>query len=87
MRDLIFVESGDVIVFVIKNCNVIIKPLEEMDELLEIVGMSKITDMEHIHLRKELLNIIYPKDSRILWILDIDGDIILRNTVLPNTCK
>ena len=27
------------------------------------------------------------KDSKILWILDKEGDIILRNIILPVTCK
>ena len=39
-----------------------------------------------IYLTKILKDFINPKDNHLLWILDTDRDIILRNTVLPNTC-
>lgn len=85
VRDLLLVDAGNIIVFAIKNNNVIVKSFADIDNL-ESIGMSKISTSLRASFSKPLEKFINPKDNHLLWILDMDGDIILRNTVLPNNC-
>lgn len=85
VRDLLLVEAGDVIVYTIKNDNIIVKPFDEIDNLTS-VAMSTISGSLRANFNKTLEKLISPKGDHLLWILDMDGDIILKNIVLPNGC-
>ena len=85
VRDLLFSEAGDVIVFAIKNDNVIVKSFADIENLKRI-AISTISISMRASFNKTLKSFTNSKDGHLLWILDMDGDIILRNTILPNTC-
>lgn len=92
VRDLILVEVGDIVILAIKNGNLIIKGIGEDVNDLEVIAVLRLNFNRTIHLRKEIQNIINPiiniiNTNDILWILNKDGDIIMRNTVLPSICK
>ena len=88
IRNLLNINAEDVIVFVIKNGNIIIKPFKDIDINIDNLKyeLTMVQTTGQIYLTKILKDFINPKDNHLLWILDTDGDIILRNTVLPNTC-
>lgn len=85
VRDLLLVDAGDIIVYSVKNDNIIVNSFTDIDKLIN-VGMGMISTSLQAHLSKSIENFINPKDHHLLWILDIDGDIILRNTFLPKIC-
>lgn len=90
VRNLFFINAEDVIVFVIKNDNIIIKPFEDLDIDIDNLRKHELATVQstgQIYLSKILTDFINIKDNHLLWILDKDGDVILRNTVLPNACK
>jgi hypothetical protein len=85
VRDLLLTTAGDVIAFCTKNNNIIVKSLSDIENLKSI-AMSTISISFRANFNKTVKSLINPIDNHLLWILDINGDIILRNTVLPDSC-
>lgn len=85
VRDLLLAEAGDVIVFTFENNNIIVKSFSD-NENLSNIAMSTISCNLRAYFNKTLERFTNPKNGHILWILDNNGEIILRNTILPNSC-
>ena len=85
VRDLLLTEAGDVIAFIINNNNIVVKPFTDIENLSSI-AMSTISRSLRANFNKTLEGFTNPKDGHLLWILDNNGEIILRNTILPNSC-
>jgi bifunctional DNA-binding transcriptional regulator/antitoxin component of YhaV-PrlF toxin-antitoxin module len=85
VRDLLLTEAGDVIVFTTDDNNIIVKSLSDTENLKSI-AMSTISRSFRATFNKTLKSFTNPKDDHLLWILDNNGEIVLRNTFLPKTC-
>lgn len=83
--DILDIDIGDTIAFIIDkfgNITVNVAPLSN-----ELLGETKIYDAYKIYFSIEVREKLKVDiGDNILWIFDENGNVIIKNTILPNTC-
>lgn len=85
VREYLKVGLGDNVAFIYDN-NVTIEKYDEKNKPSKLIGMTKISFRTEIYLEKKIRALLDLEDL-ILWILDSNGNIILKNAILPDKCS
>jgi len=85
IKEYLKVGTGDTVAF-LHNHNITIEKYDEKDKSSKLISTTKISSGTEIYVDKQIRTLLDLEDL-VLWILDSDGNIILKNAILPDICS
>ncbi len=86
VRDILMVDYGSIIAFILKNDEIIVKNIEDVTDTANLLYVNKINVLGSFYIKEDVIDMANIT-NKILWLLDDFGNVVLRNNFLPNACK